>query len=278
MIPPRSILAAVDFSQPSRTALDFAAHLARQCGAALHVLHAEDPLLAAAAKASGVELSRETREELTRFAESVARPGDPPVHYHIVIGAGTPTICHVAQREQLDVIVMGMHGMSGPARAMFGSTTEGVLRQARASVLVVPDSWVPPRADTGGLSGMGPVVAAIECSEPAIAGAAAACRMAAALGTSVDLVHIVPELPVLDRWRGHADAAVSDSHILVGPRDDRSPRSRRGLRREQPLEHESANADGAGPTCSRGGRWCSVRRGRRSHGRQRLSTIQARGL
>jgi nucleotide-binding universal stress UspA family protein len=209
MIPPRSILAAVDFSQPSRTAPNFAAHLARQCGAALHVLHAEDPLLAAAAKASGVELSRETREELTRFAESVARPGDSPVHYHIVIGAGTPTICHVAQREQLDVIVMGMHGMSGPARAMFGSTTEGVLRQARASVLVVPDSWVPPRADTGDLSGMGPVVAAIECSEPAIAGAAAACRMAAALGTSVDLVHIVPELPVLDRWRGHADAAVA---------------------------------------------------------------------
>jgi nucleotide-binding universal stress UspA family protein len=209
MIPPRSILAAVDFSEPSRTALNFAAHLARHCGAVLHVLHAEDPLLAAAAKASGVELLHETREELTRFVESVAQSGSPPVHYHIVTGSGTSTICHVAQREQMDLIVMGMHGMSGAARAMFGSTTEGVLRQARASVLVVPDSWVLPRADAAGLPGIGPVVAAIECSEPAIAGAAAACRMAAVLGTSVDLIHIVPELPVLERWRGHAEAAVA---------------------------------------------------------------------
>jgi len=208
MMPPQSILAAVDFSEPSRAALNFALRLARQCGAALHVLHAEDPLLAAAATTSGVDLSRETREELTRFVESVARPGGSAVQYHVVIGAGAATICNVAHREQMDVIVMGMHGMSGPARAMFGSTTEGVLRQANGSVLVVPDTWEPPRGDAADLSGTGPVVAAIESTEPAIASASAACRLATLLGTSVELIHIVPELPVIDRWRGHAEAAV----------------------------------------------------------------------
>ena len=209
MIPPRSILAAVDFSEPSRVALQFATRLARQCGAPLHVLHAEDPLLAAAAKTSGVDLSRETREELARFVESVAMPGATPVHYHVVIGGGTTAICHLAHREQMDVIVMGMHGMSGPARAMFGSTTEGVLRQADASVLVVPDTWIPPRPNSPDLSGTGPVVAAIESVEPALVSAAAACRLASLLGTSVDLIHIVPELPVIERWRSHAEAAVA---------------------------------------------------------------------
>jgi len=209
MIPPRSVLVAIDFSEPSRTALGFAVRLARQFGAALHVLHAEDPLLAAAAKASGVQLSCETREELRRWVEPFHLTGS--VQYHIVTGAGAAAICNVARRELADLIVMGMHGMSGTARAMFGSTTEGVLRQASTSVVVVPDDWVHAGAETHDLTGLGPIVAAIECAEPAIASAAAACRVAELLHTSVELIHIVPELPVLERWRGHADAAIARS-------------------------------------------------------------------
>ncbi|HLG57479.1 MAG TPA: universal stress protein [Vicinamibacterales bacterium] len=211
MIPPRAILAAVDFSESSRVALSFAARLAKQCHAALHVLHAENPLLVAAAKSTGIDLNRETREELARFASTTVPAGDwTPGHHHIVTGDATSVICHIASREQVDLIVVGMHGMSGATRAMFGSTTEGVLRQAAISVLVVPDSWTPPRPDTDDLSGMGPVVAAIECTCTAVAGAAAACRLAEALGTSVSAIHVVPELPVIERWRGHAEAAVTE--------------------------------------------------------------------
>ena len=209
MIPPKSILAAVDFSDSSRVALDFAARLARHSGATLHVLHAEEPLLAAAANASGIDLTRETREELAQFAHAVQSAAGLPLHYHVATGRSATTICNAAAREQADLIVVGMHGMSGPARSVFGSTTEGVLRAADTSVLVVPNTWVPPRADSADLSGMGPVVAAIESTEPAVACAAAACRLAAILGTSVDLLHVVPELPVLDKWRAHAEAVVS---------------------------------------------------------------------
>ena len=220
MIPPRSILAAVDFSESSRVALAFAARLAKQCKATLHVLHAEDPLLVAAATATGTDLTRETREELARFAAGAVPAGDwSPSHHHVVAGGGTSVICDIAARERVDLIVLGMHGMSGASRAMFGSTTEGVLRRADVSVLVVPDSWTPPRENTTDLSGMGPVVAAIECSCTAMAGAAAACRLADVLGTSVRAIHIVPELPVLERWRGHAQAAV----------DERAARDRREI-------------------------------------------------
>ncbi len=67
MIPPARILAAVDFSESSRTALAFAARLTGTAGAELHVMHAEEPLLAAAARTRGLDLSAELRDELRAF-------------------------------------------------------------------------------------------------------------------------------------------------------------------------------------------------------------------
>src|SRR5688500_17578598 len=138
MMPPRSILAAVDFSEPSRVALEFAARLANQCRAALHVLHVEDPLLSAAAKAQGIDLRRASCDELTCFTAASRGPGNgTPLHRHVVTGPATSMICGIAAREQVDVIVLGMHGMSGPARALFGSTTEGVLQHSDTPIFVI---------------------------------------------------------------------------------------------------------------------------------------------
>ncbi len=209
MIPLRTILAAVDFSTPSRVALEFAARLANHCHAALHVLHVEDPLLNAAAKAQGLDLSRETREELAAFTSgSIAAGAWTPLNHHVVSGQATNTICDIAMREHADLIVLGMHGMSGATHALFGSTTEGVLEHAETPVFVIPDSWVPPNPETRDLAGMGPVIAAIEGSCTAVAGAAAAARLAETLKTTVSAIHVVPALHVLDRWRPHAEAAV----------------------------------------------------------------------
>jgi nucleotide-binding universal stress UspA family protein len=199
MMPPRSILAAVDFSEPSRVALEFAARLANQCQATLHVLHAEDPLLAAAARVGRVDLLRETREGLARFTAGIAVAADRTPLQHVVSGRPTNTICAVAEREEVDLIVMGMPGVSNAARAWFGSVTEGVLRQSNTPVFVIPDSWVAPLPGTPKLSGMGPVLAGIERTCSAMAGAVAAVRLAEALETSVSAIHIVPDLTVVEQ-------------------------------------------------------------------------------
>ncbi len=209
MIPPRSILAAVDFSDASRVALGFAARLAKHCHAQLHVLHAEDPLLAAAARATGVDLARETREELGRFMQAAFPAGDWSPLHHAIEGAPADVICDIADREQVDLIVMGTHGMTAAARAIFGSVTEGVLVRARVSVLAVPSVWVPPHPQSPDLSGMGPVIAGLEETPPALEAVAAAARLAHVLGTSVAAVHVVPPIRVLERWQRHAQAAVS---------------------------------------------------------------------
>jgi nucleotide-binding universal stress UspA family protein len=207
MLPPRSILAAVDFSEPSRVALACAARLANSCGAALHLLHAEDPLLGAAARARGLDLSREARDELARFVRSAAPAADLTPVPHVIAGRPIDVVCDIAHRERVDLIVIGSRGMSVSEHVLFGSTTEGVLVRADVSVLVVPATWTAPRPESDDLAGAGPLVAAIECTTPALAAAGAACRLAKVLATSVQAVHVVPSLGVIERWQGHADRA-----------------------------------------------------------------------
>jgi nucleotide-binding universal stress UspA family protein len=137
MLPPRVILAAVDFSEPSRVALGCAARLARHTGAALHVLHAEDQMLAAAARHAGVDLAGETRDELKAFTRAALPPGDWAPVYHVVGGNGVEVICDIARRERADVIVVGMHGMSGAERGGApGSIAYRVLTTAEVPLLM----------------------------------------------------------------------------------------------------------------------------------------------
>src|SRR5688572_32967404 len=179
MFPPQAVLAAVDFSEPSRVALGYAVRLARQCNATLHVLHAEDPLLAGAARAAGIDLTSETREQLDAFMQDAAPAGQRAPMHHVVTGPAVDVIRDIAARERADVIVIGMRGMSGAERTMFGSTTEGVLRKPVTSVLVVPASWMPPQHASRDLIGTGPIFACAEISTPALGRTSGKCCLAA---------------------------------------------------------------------------------------------------
>ena len=229
MIPPRAVFAAVDFSDASRVALAFAGRLATHTGADLHVLHADDPLLEAAARLRGVDLAHEAHDELAAFTTAAIGPAARPPHHHVVTGPAVEVICTIAERESCEVIVLGARGMSGASRMMFGSTTEGVLRRADRSVFVVPDDWMPPRPEAPGLAGMGPIVAAVDFSAPAFAAARAAAALATVLDTTVEAVHVVPPLPVPQRWSAYAESAVQRrvdesaselAHVLRGAGHD----------------------------------------------------------
>ena len=207
MIPPQIVVAAVDFSESSRSALAFAARLAKHAGARLHVVHAQDPLLASAARSAGIDIDAETRAELTTFMQSAPPAGEWSPFHEVAEGLPADVVCNIADRENADVIVVGAHGMSGVGRALFGSTTEGLLRKADHSVLVVPDAWTPPRQDTDDLSGVGPIVVGVEPEPPAYAAAHAGRELAALLGTGLELCHVVPPPSVLARWSAHAEVA-----------------------------------------------------------------------
>jgi nucleotide-binding universal stress UspA family protein len=210
MIPPRSVLAAVDFSDSSRVALSFAARLATHSGAALHVMHVEDPMLAAAAGTQGIDLARDTSDELGIFTRSAMPPAAGPPALHVTAGPAAASICEMAARQGADVVVVGMRGISAVEHLVFGSTTEAVLRSAAVPVVAVPTAWTPPRPASSTLEGVGPVVVAIEHTDAALSAARAAARLARLLGTTAEAIHVVPALRVLNRWQAQADGVVRE--------------------------------------------------------------------
>jgi nucleotide-binding universal stress UspA family protein len=211
MNPPRAILAAVNFSDTARAALVLAARLAQHCGADLHVLYAEDPLLDAAAARAGIRLVRETHEELQRFIARAWPAAECSPQSHVRAGAPVDVILDVARQYRADLVVVGSCGMSGAERLVFGSTTEGLLRRTDVSVLIAPAAWKPPHPDALDLSGLGPLVVMVDLPDaPSVAAGKAACTLASILGTSVEIVHVVPDAPVQSRWRAHAATAVHE--------------------------------------------------------------------
>lgn len=207
---PGHILAAVDFSDRSRVALQFAARLACQFQAELHVMHAQDPLLAAAAEQRGLDLVRETEDELRVLASATWPATQCGLRFDVIVGPAAKSIAQAAERERADIVVMAAHGMSGARHAVLGSTTEGVLRKSNVSVLVVPDEWTAAAPDASDLSGEGPIVAGMDFRIPSIDAAADGADLARALGTELVLVHVVPALKVLPRWRDQAEAALAE--------------------------------------------------------------------
>src|SRR3954452_5554328 len=105
MIPPRAVLVALTFSEPSRVALVLAARLARHCGADLHVLYVEDPLLDAAARHVGIDLARHTERELLRFISDAWPVVLCSPQAHVVARADGEDNDEVAHRQGADLIV-----------------------------------------------------------------------------------------------------------------------------------------------------------------------------
>ena len=137
-----SVVCPVDFSEPSRTALQYASVIADHFGARLIVVSVDDPLLASAAESAGLpSMAQETRQELLRFvADTLPKAPAPAATMDVQVCAGKPAqeILRVAREARADLIVMSSHGRSGLSKRFFGSTTERVLRETTTPVLVTP--------------------------------------------------------------------------------------------------------------------------------------------
>jgi universal stress protein A len=138
----RSILCPVDFSTPSRRALQVATTLADRLAARVTVLYVDDPLLSEAARMAFDErsLARTADADLRRFVQAAVGTVKRPraIAYENVSGQPAREIERAVRRTSADMIVMGTHGRSGANKLVFGSTTEAVLRKSRVPVLAVP--------------------------------------------------------------------------------------------------------------------------------------------
>jgi nucleotide-binding universal stress UspA family protein len=146
---PRQILVAVDFSPVTGAVLAVTRDLATGHAAAVHLVHVAPPEPAFVGHALDAPemrdvVARELREEHRRLhalAADLGRAG-LAVTALCIQGPTVEKIVGLAERIGADLVVVGSHGRGALARALLGSVSEGVLRQAPCPVLVVP----PPRA------------------------------------------------------------------------------------------------------------------------------------
>ena len=143
----RKILVATDFSPASDAAFEAAVGLARESGATLYIFHAYDsPSSVAYAPAdlyaevvAAVRTQAEEKlGELTRGMSATGAEIKP------VLRRGIPedAIVQAANREDVDLIVMGTHGRRGAARLFLGSVAARVVATASCPVLTI--RGVPP--------------------------------------------------------------------------------------------------------------------------------------
>jgi nucleotide-binding universal stress UspA family protein len=80
---------------------------------------------------------REQYEKLMACAKRLEDAG-VVVQPLLVRGDGVRTVMREVEREKADLIVMGSHGRGALYRRLMGSVSEGVMREAKCPVLIIP--------------------------------------------------------------------------------------------------------------------------------------------
>ena len=138
--PPRKILVGVDFSEHSNRAFDHACALAAALGAEVHALHV-CPLLAYALKdehPDARDFEQRIHDQVDAGLAALRERGDVTVSTHRIDGSPGPDLAAWAEKNGMDLVVVGTHGRSGVDRVLLGSVAERIVRLSPVPVLTVP--------------------------------------------------------------------------------------------------------------------------------------------
>jgi len=168
-----SILCPTDFSEPSRHAMEHAVTIAQWYGATVVPLHVQAPAYATVPALMG--------------------PGEPETASangaQIVYGESpADAIAGFAVASNVDLIVMGTHGVGGFRHLILGSVTETVLRQVDCPVLTVP-----PRAQSTAQLPFKRILCAVDFSASSIAALRLAVGFTEESNAILEVFHAVDE-------------------------------------------------------------------------------------
>ena len=146
----KRILCPIDFSPSALQALGFALDLARQADGRVTLLHVVEWLAEEEPKALAHFNVPEYRRYLAadagdRLRLLVAEESRTWVEIDnvVVLGRSHREILHAAETIPANLIVMGAQGRGGVGLALFGSTTQQVVRSAACPVLTVRGARLP---------------------------------------------------------------------------------------------------------------------------------------
>jgi nucleotide-binding universal stress UspA family protein len=140
----KKIMVATDGSESAEKAVDTAVEIARECEKKLYAVHVISLEFLYESLPTDEELEEAFQEKLmtegkqaTAYVENAGRAANVEIESVILRGIPAEEIIYFADRNDIDLIVMGTHGKTGIKRFLLGSEAEKVVRHATKSVLVV---------------------------------------------------------------------------------------------------------------------------------------------
>jgi nucleotide-binding universal stress UspA family protein len=140
----QTIVCAVDFSPASARAFDYAISLAQETGGRVVLVHALEwfaenpPHLMAHFNVPEFRLllEQDARRQLEELVSEVA-PASCTAEMIVASGKASREVLRIAGERDADLIVLGVQGRGAIDLALFGSTTQHVVRGATCPVLTV---------------------------------------------------------------------------------------------------------------------------------------------
>lgn len=134
------ILVPTDFSDNASNALDMATEFAKIFKAEITLLYAFYAVYDFAAQATEIisNIERDAKNQMKDISSRLRQQG-VQIDYKIIQGSVATAVTSHAYREEYDLIVMGTQGASGIKKALIGSNTAHVIKDAMTPVLAVPN-------------------------------------------------------------------------------------------------------------------------------------------
>lgn len=137
----KKILVPTDFSPDSDRLVQYAVMTAKQFGAKILLFHAIEPFPYTTTDAFMVvdnsEALRSIADSLLKNSAALLKKKGVQVQASMSIGSPAREIVMKAEREKVDLIIMGTHGRTGMEHVLLGSVAEKVVRLSRCPVLTI---------------------------------------------------------------------------------------------------------------------------------------------
>ncbi|HTV53998.1 MAG TPA: universal stress protein [Terriglobia bacterium] len=204
----KRILYPTDFSEASARAYAYAESLARHYSAKLHVIHVAQAPTFPYSEYPSVRVMDGVLRDLRGYAEKqlagfmngrLSHAADHGIELECTAleGSITAQILQFAEKNGVDLIVMGTHGLEGADRQTLGSVTEKVLRKASCPVLAIrkPEhSFVTPGSSADSV-GLRKILYCTDFSNDSNRASDYAFSLAMEYGAEITLLNVLEDLP-----------------------------------------------------------------------------------
>src|SRR5664280_924125 len=140
-----SILIPTDFSDLSESALKVGIAIAKRQNAEVTLLHVVDllPYLlpTEVLLTNSKEVLSRMGKRLQEVSEKIQKDTGLKAVVKVLEGTPSDSICKFANEENISLIVMGTHGVSGLREFFIGSEAFRVIKNSTCPVLTIPGNW-----------------------------------------------------------------------------------------------------------------------------------------